>query len=99
MMRLLPLAVLLLGSPAAAQDRAAFAQQAQRCSELGGEALCRAALDQSHRLKNWAEARKLWRCYSAVLAAEAEMIAASFASGQSVAVATVWQEMATSCRP
>lgn len=67
--------------PVRAQNMAAFVQQAQRCSASGGAQVCRGALEQSHRLKNWAEARKLWRCYTALLGAEAEMIVASRVSG------------------
>ena len=69
---------LLLPLGAAAQDLSAFTLQAQRCGTHGSAPLCRAALEQSHRLKSWAEGRKLWRCYTAVLGAEAVMIAAAF---------------------
>jgi len=71
---------LLLPMPlrATAQDLSAFSLQAQRCGTSGSAPLCRAALEQSHRLKSWAEGRKLWRCYTALLGAEAVMIAAAF---------------------
>jgi len=71
---------LLLPLPlgAAGQDLSAFTLHAQRCATSGSAPLCRAALEQSHRLKNWAEGRKLWRCYTALLGAEAVMIAAAF---------------------
>ena len=96
-MRLLVLGVLLLGSAASAQDLSGFAQQVERCRDTGGAAACRAALDQSHRLKNWAEASKLWRCYTAVLGAEAEMIAASSTSRQPQTATEAWQEMRSTC--
>ena len=96
-MRLLPLLILLLGSAASAQDVAAFTQQAQRCRDTGGLAMCRAALEQSHKLKKWAEARKLWRCYSSVLGAEAEMIAARYPSNEQPDASAAWQEMRTTC--
>ncbi len=72
--------VLLLPLPlgAAAQDLSAFTLQAQRCGTSGAAPFCKAALEQSHRLKSWAEGRKLWRCYTALLGAEAVMIAAAF---------------------
>ena len=96
-MRLLVLGVLLLGSAASAQDLSGFAQQAERCRDTGGAAACRAALDQSHRLKNWAEASKLWRCYTAVLGAEAEMIAASLPTAPQAEGTSAWQEMRAMC--
>jgi hypothetical protein len=96
-MRLLLFAALLLGSAAAAQDFSAFAQQAQRCSASGSSTACRAALERSHTLKNWAEARKLWRCYTAVLAAEAAMLAASFPDAQQLEASGAWQEMRAMC--
>jgi hypothetical protein len=97
MMRLFALLVLLLGSAASAQDVSAFTQHAQRCRDSGGAAVCRAALEQSHRLKNWAEARKLWRCYTAVLGAEAEMIAASLPAAQQLEETSALQEMRATC--
>ena len=97
LMRLLLFAALLLGSAAAAQDLSAFTQQAQRCSASGSAPACRAALEQSHTLKNWAESRKLWRCYTAVLAAEAAMIAASFPDAQQPEGSGAWQEMRAMC--
>jgi hypothetical protein len=96
-MRLLALSALLLGSAASAQDVSAFAQHAQRCREGGGAAACRSAMEQSHRLKNWAEGRKLWRCYTAVLGAEAEMIAASLPTAPQAEGTSAWQEMRTTC--
>jgi hypothetical protein len=67
----------LLPSPAAAQSWGAFDAQSSRCMRGGSRADCRMALEQSHALKNWAEQRKLWRCYTALLAAEAGMIASA----------------------
>ncbi len=96
-MRLLALSALLLSSAASAQDVSAFAQHAQRCREGGGAAACRSAMEQSHRLKNWAEARKLWRCYTAVLGAEAEMIAASLPTAPQAEGTSAWQEMRAMC--
>lgn len=96
-MRLLVLLVVLLGSAASAQDVSALVQHAAQCRERGGAAVCRAALEQSHRLKNWAEARKLWRCYTAVLGAEAEMIAASLPTAPQAEGTSAWQEMRAMC--
>jgi hypothetical protein len=80
-LRSVPLLALLLWllAPlrAEAQNMAAFVALAQRCRDSGEAQTCRAALEQSHRLRNWAEARKRWRCYTALLGAEAEMITAS----------------------
>jgi hypothetical protein len=82
---------------AAAQDFSAFTLQAQRCGTSGSAPLCRAALEQSHRLKSWAEGRKLWRCYTALLGAEAVMIAAAFQpSTQSEPIAGL-REVSTIC--
>jgi hypothetical protein len=96
-MRLLALSVLLLSSAASAQDVSAFTQHAESCRDGGGAAACRSAMEQSHRLKNWAEARKLWRCYTAVLGAEAEMIAASLPTAPQAEGTSAWQEMRTTC--
>ncbi|MBM5785141.1 MAG: hypothetical protein FJ076_09995 [Cyanobacteria bacterium K_DeepCast_35m_m1_288] len=96
-MRLLALSALLLSSAASAHDVSAFAQHAQRCREGGGGAACRSAMEQSHRLKNWAEGRKLWRCYTSVLGAEAEMIAASLPTAPQAEGASAWQEMRAMC--
>lgn len=87
----------LLLAQAAAQDLSAYAQLAQRCRETGAAAHCRVALEQSHRLKTWAEGRKLWSCYTAVLGAEAEMIAASLSSSGSGATNSPLQEMRAAC--
>jgi hypothetical protein len=80
-LRSAPLLVLLLWplAPlrAEAQNMAAFVALAQRCRASGDDQTCRAALEQSHKLRTWAEARRLWRCYTGLLGAEAEMIAAS----------------------
>ncbi|MBV2351014.1 hypothetical protein KUL97_04740 [Synechococcus sp. HK05] len=76
-LRPLLLLPLLWPAPGAAQHMAAYGQLAQQCRDSGSPASCRAALEHSHRLKNWAEASKRWRCYTAVLGAEAEMIAAT----------------------
>lgn len=94
------IAVLLLpglGLRAQAQNMAAFAALAQRCRSSGAASTCRAALEQSHRLRNWAEARKLWRCYSALLGAEAEMIAASRPPGRHQRDAPAFLEMRRAC--
>jgi hypothetical protein len=96
-MRLLALSALLLSSAASAQDVSAFAQHAQRCRDGGSAAACRNAMEQSHRLKNWAEARKLWRCYTAVLGAEAEMLAASLPAAPQAEGTSAWQEMRATC--
>jgi hypothetical protein len=77
---------------------AAYGHLAQRCGDSGSPAPCRAALEQSHRLKNWAEARKRWRCYTAVLAAEAEMIAATLPINRERLSSDVLQEMRLVCR-
>jgi hypothetical protein len=96
-MWLFALSALLLSSAASAQDVSAFAQHAQRCRDGGSAAACRNAMEQSHRLKNWAEARKLWRCYTAVLGAEAEMLAASLPAAPQVEGTSAWQEMRATC--
>jgi hypothetical protein len=89
---------LLLPMPlrAAAQDLSVFSLQAQRCGTSGSAPLCRSALEQSHKLKSWAEGRKLWRCYTALLGAEAVMIAAAFKpSGQPI---DPLRELSAHCR-
>ena len=95
-----PLLLLPLLWPVAgvAQDMAAYGHLAQRCGDSGSPASCRAALEQSHRLKNWAEARKRWRCYTAVLAAEAEMIAATLPINRERPSSDALQEMRLVCR-
>ncbi|MBD1193443.1 hypothetical protein [Vulcanococcus sp. Clear-D1] len=95
-----PLLLLPLLWPVAgvAQDMAAYGHLAQRCGDSGSPAACRAALEQSHRLKNWAEARKRWRCYTAVLAAEAEMIAATLPINRERPSSDALQEMRLVCR-
>jgi hypothetical protein len=94
-----PLLVLPLLWPAvgAAQDMAAYGQLAQRCRDSGSPASCRAALEHSHRLKNWAEARKSWRCYTAVLGAEAEMVAATLTAEPQPPSLDALQEMRQLC--
>ena len=94
---LIVLLVLLAPMRAQAQDMAAFVDLAQRCRSSGSAQSCRAALEQSHRLRNWAEARKLWRCYSALLGAEAEMIAASRFPRQPLDGAPAVLEMRSLC--
>ena len=83
-------------APASAQDASAFVAQAQRCRTTKAPGACRLALEQSQRLKDWAEGRKLWRCYTAVLGAEAEMIAASLPGGLPQRNSAA-QEMGTAC--
>jgi hypothetical protein len=94
-----PLLLLPLLWPVAgvAQDMAAYGHLAQRCGDSGSPASCRAALEQSHRLKNWAEARKRWRCYTAVLGAEAEMIAAAQPSRTLGPSLSALHEMQSAC--
>lgn len=82
---------------AQAQNMAAFVLEAQRCRASGGSQVCRAALEQSHKLRNWAEARRLWRCYTALLGAEAEMIAASRTPGQGDDPAPLLRDMRQAC--
>lgn len=69
----------LLGAftPVQAQDWAGFEAQSLLCSQTRSAAACRVALDRSHLLKRWAEQRELLRCYTALLGAEARMIAGS----------------------
>ncbi len=76
---------------------AAYGQLAQQCRDSGSPASCRAALEHSHRLKNWAEASKRWRCYTAVLGAEAEMIAAALPSRTLEPPQSALQEMQSAC--
>ena len=94
---LVVLLFLLAPLRAQAQTMAAFTDLAQRCRSSGSAQSCRAALEQSHRLRNWAESRRLWRCYSALLAAEAEMIAASRAPRQHSDGASALLEMRSLC--
>jgi hypothetical protein len=93
------LALLWLLAPlrAEAQNMAAFVALAQRCRDSGEDQTCRAALEQSHRLRNWAEAHKRWRCYTALLGAEAEMIAASRPPRSGPDATTVLLEMRSIC--
>ena len=79
-----------------AQELSSFALQAQRCRASGRAGDCRTALEHSQRLKTWSESRKLWRCYTAVLGAEAEMIAASLAMASDQRNSAL-QEMSTAC--
>ena len=94
-----PLLLLSLLWPGAgvAQDMPAYDLLAQRCGDSGSPASCRAALEHSHRLKNWAEASKRWRCYTAVLGAEAEMIAAALPSRTLEPSQSALQEMQSAC--
>jgi hypothetical protein len=62
-------------SAAQAQDWAGFEAQSLQCSQTRTASACRAALDRAHLLKSWAEKRQLLRCYTALLGAEAQMIA------------------------
>jgi len=70
------LALLSSPLPAKAQGLSALLVQAQRCLH-GAQAAsgCKPFLDASHRLKNRAEASKSWRCYTALLGYEAQVIA------------------------
>lgn len=96
-LRPLLLLPLLWPAPAAAQHMAAYGQLAQQCRDSGSPASCRAALEHSHRLKNWAEASKRWRCYTAVLGAEAEMVAATLTAKPQTPSLDALQEMRQVC--
>jgi hypothetical protein len=76
---------------------APYGQLAQQCRDSGSPSSCRAALEHSHRLKNWAEANKRWRCYTALLGAEAEMIAAALPSRTLEPSQSALQEMQSAC--
>ena len=96
-LRPLLLLPLLWPAPAAAQHMAPYGQLAQQCRDSGSPSSCRAALEHSHRLKNWAEANKRWRCYTALLGAEAEMIAAALPSRTLEPSQSALQEMQSAC--
>ena len=70
-------ALLLLPSPllAAGLDLSGLRWRSQACLETGDRQPCSLALQESHRLKDAAEARHLLRCYTALLAVEALLIA------------------------
>ncbi|MEY3545360.1 MAG: hypothetical protein RLZZ247_1517 [Cyanobacteriota bacterium] len=70
------LTLLALPQPAQAQGLSALRAQAQRCLQ-GAQAAssCKPFLETSHRLKNRAEASKSWRCYTALLGYEAQVMA------------------------
>ena len=71
------MALLVLPSPlrAAGLDLSGLRWRTQACLEAGDRQRCSLALQESHQLKNAAEARHLLRCYTALLAVEALLIA------------------------
>jgi len=73
------LAVVLLIAPLAAAaadlDLTDLRRRSQACLDGGDRIRCSAALQESHRLKTAAEARRLLRCYTALLGVEALLIA------------------------
>jgi len=98
LLRPLLIAGLIWPAAAGAQDFSVYTLQAERCRSSPVLASCRAALEQSHLLKNWAEGRKRWRCYTAVLGAEAEMIAAMLRPETAAPALDAHQEMLRACR-
>ena len=95
-----PLLFLLLWPPGAADAAQAWSGlelQRRRCAETGAAALCRLALEQSHGLKNWAEQRKLWRCYTALLGAEAVMLSAALSPGAAPGLEAAEREVNQAC--
>ncbi|MBM5806502.1 MAG: hypothetical protein FJ056_02205 [Cyanobacteria bacterium M_surface_10_m2_179] len=89
--------VLLWPHPADAQAWSALEAQRQRCAETGSAAVCRAALEQSHVLKRWADNAKLWRCTTALLGAEAVMLSSSFNPGTGTTLEGSNREVRQAC--
>ena len=87
----------LLPLAASGQPWQAFAAQSSRCRQSGAAQDCRLALQQSHALKAWAENHNLLACYTAILGAEAEMLAASLTPGAGSLSSEASQDMNRAC--
>ncbi|MFM8544423.1 MAG: hypothetical protein ACKOAP_05475 [Vulcanococcus sp.] len=95
------LALAVLGLPLAARGQGLDPLRAQglRCVQGGNVATsCKPFLETAHRLKNRAEAAKRWRCYSALLGYEAQVIAAA-AARSPLPLDAADAELSAECEP
>ena len=100
-LRGLLLTAALLGLPLAArgQGLAPLRAQGLRCVQGADLATsCKPFLETAHRLKNRAEAAKRWRCYSALLGYEAQVIAAA-AARSALPLDAADAELSAECEP
>lgn len=81
----------------AAQDLGGLRRQAEVCLATPLGPSCQALLDASHQLKQAAEKREQWRCYTALLAVEAVLITNSFAGGSPMDLDPAFAEARQSC--
>ena len=109
-LRGLLLTAALLGLPLAARGQGLDPLRALglRCVQGAHVAAsCKPFLDTTYRLKNRAEAAKRWRCYSALLGYEAQVIAARgggagdtpAATASELALDSAYGELSAECEP
>jgi len=105
---LLLAALLGLPLPSRAQGLAPLRVHGLRCVQgAHAPASCKPFLDTTYRLKNRAEAAKRWRCYSALLGYEAQVIAARgggagdtpAATASELALDSAYGELSAECEP
>ena len=91
-------AALALGSAAQAVPIQALRAPADQCLQSGAAAVCRQAMERSHRLKQQAENRQELRCYTALLGLEAGLAMAVLGERQPEREQTILNDAQLNCR-
>ena len=87
-----------LAAPAVASPLTTLQDTARRCFETAAAAACDAVWDRSDRLKEQAENRGQLRCYTALLALEANVAKLKFGTQDPVHQAQALQDTSLYCR-